>query len=91
MRYSLSRIFYCLVILLSPVFLLAETVSLNATRYRLHIVNNAEQPAQKLLPADVTPLPAGLYQRWTAYDAEILCDFDLSVIPTDATITNVSF
>ena len=90
MKYLFSL---CITIMvLSSVHIFAETVTISADRYRLKIDNNVEAEPLKVPASDVTTtLPAGMYVRWTLWDEEILCDFNVSSIPQNAEITRVDF
>lgn len=68
----------------------AETVTINSTRYKLRVYNHQEDAGIQYSPSDKTTIPVGMYDRPSGYDAEILCNFDLSPIPEGATINSVS-
>ena len=70
----------------------AETITINATRYKLRIYENVQDPPLKVESSDTTTeLPSGMYVRWSTYDAEILCDFNVSALPGNAVINSVDF
>lgn len=84
-------VFMLMFVLMGDVF--AETKTIYATRHKLRIYNNASDQAQALTPSSTAEQPVGMYSRISAayYNSEILCDFDISVIPGDAVIQNVDF
>ncbi len=69
----------------------ADEATIYATRYKLRIYNVDQDAGQKLDPSSTTPQPCGMYLRPSTYDSEILCDFDISVVPGDADIISVDF
>jgi len=89
MRLPIILIALCL--LLCAAMTHAETAVIPSSRYRLEIKNNVQSPPLKVLPSDsTTRITAGYHRRWSVWDAEVLCHFDLSSIPSDAVISHVS-
>lgn len=79
-------------IMLSVFHVSATETTIYATRYKLRKFNYVDDAAELLVPSSTTAQPVGMNIRYTdSYDSEILCVFDLSVIPAGATINNVDF
>ncbi len=89
MKRIVQFVLFCLVV---NVFLAsADEVTIYATRYKLRIYNYSEESGAQYDPTSQTAVPIGMYSRPSGYDAEILCDFDLSGIPAGAAINSVDF
>lgn len=72
----------------------ADTITIYPNKYRLEIKNYVQSPGLKVYASDsTTQLPAGFWKRYVGigWSQEILCDFNLSGIPENATITSVNF
>jgi hypothetical protein len=72
----------------------ADTITIYPNKYRLEIKNYVQSPGLKVYASDsTTQLPAGFWKRYVGigWSREILCDFNLSGIPENATITSVKF
>jgi len=89
MRHPIIPIALCL--LMCAAMARAEKAVIPSTRYRLEIKNNTQSPPLEVPPSDsTTEITAGYHRRWSIWDAEVLCRFDLSAIPSDAVISHVS-
>ena len=71
----------------------ATTDTIYATRYALRIINSQEDAGRQESPTSEDTIRAGEWTRGPAYyyDSEVLLDFDLSDIPSGATIDSVDF
>ena len=94
MNYKKSHIIFILSILITiavTVPITAAQSTMYATRYKLRQYNSVDDAASSENTTSTTVQECGMYARYSTHDAEILCVFDLSGIPSGATINNVDY